>query len=114
MTRIQEGKGPGFPTGETREGHFGSVGAEWTMEFVRKSRKNSYIQRLAMTHHAEARKVLHVFHLTCDLMLLYTHPVRGRFFVTPFLSQKSGSCSPLSHIDSLDPPSCLLGGVEMG
>jgi len=38
-TTKKVGKGPGFPTGEAREGHFGSVGAEWTTEFARKSEK---------------------------------------------------------------------------
>ena len=48
MTQIQAGESR--PGG--REGHFGSVGAEWRMEFTRKNRKNTYIQNLAMTHHA--------------------------------------------------------------
>jgi hypothetical protein len=37
-TTKKVGKGPGFPTGEAREGHFGSVGAEWKMEFARRNR----------------------------------------------------------------------------
>jgi len=68
------GKGPGFPTGEAREGHFGSVGAEWRTEFARKNRTESYIQGLATTHHAEVRKLHLSFSLTQKSPSLYTTP----------------------------------------
>jgi hypothetical protein len=45
-TMKKVGKGPGFPTGETRKGHFRSVGAEWKMEFARKNRENDIFKAL--------------------------------------------------------------------